>query len=250
MAKLKSILKIEGTLDELTFYKTKDGHFVKTKSGVSGSRIANDPAFARTRENGSEFGTAAVAGKLVRTAMRNLMANASDGKVTSRLTQVMRQMMVYDATSNRGERNLGVAIADPTAQAMLNGFNFNINANMSTVMSKPFKVDTTTGVIDIAGFVPVNDLAYPSGATHVTFTSGFIRVDFANSLFETVISNAVNLSIDNTVTAVKLTPAGGAPKLIGTSIFALEIEFSQIVNGNQYPLSNGAFNCLSLVGVV
>lgn len=55
MAKLKGILKIEGTLDELTFYKTQDGHLVKTKGGVSADRIANDPNFQRTRENGSEF---------------------------------------------------------------------------------------------------------------------------------------------------------------------------------------------------
>lgn len=51
MAKLKGILKIEGTLDELTFYKTQDGHLVKTKGGVSAERIANDPNFQRTREN-------------------------------------------------------------------------------------------------------------------------------------------------------------------------------------------------------
>ena len=52
MAKLSGILKIEGTLENLTFYKTQDGHLVKTKGGVSADRIANDPTFQRTRENG------------------------------------------------------------------------------------------------------------------------------------------------------------------------------------------------------
>ncbi len=33
MAKLKSIIKIEGTLDDLTF-KGKEGYLVKTKGGV------------------------------------------------------------------------------------------------------------------------------------------------------------------------------------------------------------------------
>lgn len=72
MAKLKGIIKIEGTLQDMTFYKTQDGHLVKTKSGVSGSRIATDPAFARTRENGAEFGSAAKAGKLLRNCTRYL----------------------------------------------------------------------------------------------------------------------------------------------------------------------------------
>ncbi len=31
MAKLKSLIKIEGTLDELTFYKTQDGNLVRQK---------------------------------------------------------------------------------------------------------------------------------------------------------------------------------------------------------------------------
>lgn len=39
MAKLKGILKIEGTLDELTFYKTQDGHLVKTKGNNCGKPI-------------------------------------------------------------------------------------------------------------------------------------------------------------------------------------------------------------------
>ncbi|WP_206106589.1 hypothetical protein [Ilyomonas limi] len=74
MARLNGILKIEGTLQDMTFYKTQDGHLVKTKSGVSGDRIANDPAFARTRENGYEFGNAAAAGKLLRDAIRVMAA--------------------------------------------------------------------------------------------------------------------------------------------------------------------------------
>jgi hypothetical protein len=51
MAKSKGLLKIEGTLDGMTFYKSQDGYLVRTKGGVFAKRIANDAAFARTREN-------------------------------------------------------------------------------------------------------------------------------------------------------------------------------------------------------
>ena len=34
MAKLNGILKIEGTLENLTFYKSADGHMVRTKGDV------------------------------------------------------------------------------------------------------------------------------------------------------------------------------------------------------------------------
>ena len=47
MAKFDGIFNIEGTLKGMTFYKSKDGHMVRTKGGVSKERIAKDPAFER-----------------------------------------------------------------------------------------------------------------------------------------------------------------------------------------------------------
>lgn len=87
MARQKGILKIEGTVGGMTFYRTQDGHLVKEKSEISADKIANDPAFARTRENGEEFGSAASSGKFFRDALRNLMMNAADNRVTSRITK-------------------------------------------------------------------------------------------------------------------------------------------------------------------
>jgi len=106
MAKLKGIIKLEGTLDNLTFYKAKEGYLVRTKVGVSKERIENDPAFERTRENGSEFGSSASSGKLLRTAVRNLMIKAKDNRVSSRVTQKMTQIKNFDTTSIRGQRNI------------------------------------------------------------------------------------------------------------------------------------------------
>ena len=56
MARQDSIIKLNGTIDGISFYKSKDGHLARKAGGVSKARIASDPAFIRTRENGSEFG--------------------------------------------------------------------------------------------------------------------------------------------------------------------------------------------------
>ena len=75
MAKQASIIKLKGTIGGITFYKTsQDGYLAKEKSGVDASRIASDPNFQRTRENGSEFGTAGKAGKVLRTALRTFLS--------------------------------------------------------------------------------------------------------------------------------------------------------------------------------
>src|SRR5687767_3751785 len=98
MARQKGLIKIEGTLQDLTFYKTKDGHLVKTKTNISKERIDSDPAFIRTRENGAEFGSSASSGKLTRDSFRNIAMNASDSKIVSRLTQVMTKIKNMDTT--------------------------------------------------------------------------------------------------------------------------------------------------------
>jgi hypothetical protein len=89
MAKQKGIIKLKGTIGDITFYKSKDGYIAREKGGVDAKRIANDPAFQRTRENGSEFGRAGKAGKTLRMALRTLLLNSSDSRMVSRLTQLM-----------------------------------------------------------------------------------------------------------------------------------------------------------------
>jgi hypothetical protein len=249
MAKLNGILKIEGTLQDMTFYKTQDGHLVKTKSGVSGDRIANDPAFARTRENGSEFGSAASAGKLLRDSVRTMVSTASDNRVTARVTQTMTQIKNLDTTSMRGERTVDVGIATAEGKALLKGFNFNDKAILGAILYKPYSVNTSTGVISIADLVPINDIAAPTGATHVSVKGAFAIVDFAAGTSDVGYTNIQNLAIDGTSTSVTLTPAS-VPSGSGIKLFLLQVEFFQEVNAVQYSLNNGAYNGLAIVEIV
>jgi hypothetical protein len=249
MARLNGILKIEGTLQDMTFYKTQDGHLVKTKSGVSADRIANDPAFARTRENGSEFGASATAGKLLRDAVRNMITTASDNRVTSRLTQIMSQIKNLDTTSARGERSVDVGIATPEGKALLKDFNFNDKAILGAILYKPYTVTTSTGVINIANLVPALDIAAPSGTTHMSLKGAFAIVDFDLGTSDVKFTNVENLPVDNTSTSVVLTPTA-VPTGTGTKLYFLQIEFFQEVNSVQYPLNNGAYNALAIVEVI
>ena len=49
MARQKGIIKLEGTIGDVSFYKSKDGYLAREKGGVDADRIKNDPAFQRTR---------------------------------------------------------------------------------------------------------------------------------------------------------------------------------------------------------
>lgn len=249
MAKLKSLIKIEGTLDDLTFYKGKEGYLVRTKGGVSKKRIQNDPAFARTRENGTEFGQSATSGKILRRAILDLLIDAKDGLVTARLTQTMSRVKNADTTSARGLRNVAIGLTTTDGLAALNGFNFNANAILSSVLLSDYTLNTTTGEVTIANFVPTQNLDSPAGATHVSFTCGFLNLDFSTNLKDLQLSPVFNTPINNTSTPMTLTPAG-APTGTGNQLFFLKVAFYQEVNAVQYALNNGAFNALKLIDVV
>ncbi len=106
MARQTGIIRLKGTIGGVTFYKTTDGHLAREKGGVDKNRIANDPAFQRTRENGAEFGRAGAGGKLVRKAIRLLLQNAKDKRVTSRLTRSLVRVIKTDPVNERGLRTI------------------------------------------------------------------------------------------------------------------------------------------------
>ena len=177
MARQKGIIKLKGTIGDITFYKTKDGHLAREKGGIEASRIKNDPAFQRTRENGSEFGRAGTAGKILRTSLRSLLVNSADGRMVSRLTQAMVKVIQADMISVRGLRN----VIDGEAE-LLNGFEFNIRGKLGTSLFAPFVavIDRASGAIsvDLDSFIPANMIAAPSGTTHYKIISAGAEIDF------------------------------------------------------------------------
>src|SRR3954453_16056572 len=106
MAKQSGIVPLNGTLGNITFYKSKDGFLARDKGSLNANRIASDPAFQRTRENGAEFGRAGKAGKMIRSAFRSVLQNASDSGMVGRLTRDLMKVIQADTTSVRGQRNV------------------------------------------------------------------------------------------------------------------------------------------------
>ena len=249
MARQTGLIKIKGTLDNVSFYKTKDGDLARMKTSVDGKRIANDPAFERTRENNSEFGSSAKSGKLTRDNLRPISLNATDGRVVARMTKIMTQIKNLDTTSVRGARNVGVAMATAQAKALLKGFDFNNDALLSSMLFKPWSVNTSTGVITITGLVPTLDIVYPEGATHVSFSGAFANINYATGIADVKLTNVQNLPITGTSSAITLTPTA-VPTGTGAKLFLLKIEFFQMVNTVQYSLKNGAYNGLKIIEVI
>ena len=136
---------------------------------------------------------------------------------------------------------------------------FNISTRLTgaamkeTSLFAPFvgTIDRVAGTISvaIAPFIPANMIVAPSGTTHFKIISAGSEVDFEAETFVEAHSETAILPWDNTLTVAisqenAVTAASTKPLFL-----ALGVEFYQEVNGQMYPLKNGAYNPLALVTV-
>ena len=248
MAKQKGIIKLKGTMGDVTFYKTKDGYLAREKGGIDKNRIMNDPAFQRTRENGSEFGTAGKAGQLIRKSLRMLLKQASDKRLTSRLLQILMRVIKSDPINERGKRSV-----QDGEMILLDGFDFNDKGKLNTVFFSGYTAsfDRATGAFDlnINAFTPMETIDAPRGTTHIQIVGGVCALDFPGRDADEAHVLSPIIPWDQqpqAALALTATIAGGSTwpvlQMVGVSFF-------QEVNGQMYSLRNGSFNSLAIVKV-
>jgi hypothetical protein len=249
MAKANGIIKIEGSVEDLTFYRQDGKNFVRKRGGVSKERIDTEANFVRTRENNAEFGHSGSSGKLLTLALGSLAFKAKDSRLSSRLLRTMSRIKNLDAVSKRGERKVSIGLATPEGKMELKGFNFNVNAPLQSVLFAPYVLTTSTGVFSFTDFITDEQLMSPQGATHVSLQSGVLAIDFDTEVSELAVSPIENLPINLTASSPTLTPSS-VPTGTGVQLFLLMVAFYQEVNGTQYSLRNNEYNVLYVAEVI
>jgi hypothetical protein len=247
MAKQSSIIKIRGSIDDLTFLETKDGHQVRKKvKAVSKETIATDSRYARLRENMSEFGRALDGSKLLRFACTKAMLDCSDKRVATRLNKAMMAVLKSDPVSTRGQRNLMKGNI-----SVLKGFLFNNTAELSAILKTELStsIDRVTGklVAEIPAFVPDGELLFPTGATHCKFHSAGVEINFETGQYIVKLSESDAIKVSDKVATAAiqlqhdLTANSTNPLLV-----LVGTRFYQEVNGGLYALKNNSFNALAV----
>jgi hypothetical protein len=249
MAKFEGIFEIQGTLQGMTFFKSKDGLLIRKKGGVNKKRIKNDPAFQRTRENGSEFGHSAKMAQLVRKSVANLLSLAKDYRVSSRMVQAMTQIKNFDLTSVRGERKVWIGFGSTEAKQSIRGFDFNASSPFNSVFRGQYDLDPNSGKVTISEFNPSKNLSLPQGATHASLSVAVSSVDFEFDNYGSTYSPKENFILTDDLLNLTLTPSA-MPGGTGIVFYYFLIEFFQELNGIQYPLKNNSHNVLYLMEVV
>lgn len=249
MPKQKGIVKIEGTMDDITFFKRKDVFLVRAKGGVSKERIMTDPAYKRTRENMAEFTDVVTSSKMFRNGCAVIIKSAFDGTLSNRLMRALSVIKNLDSTSIRGERKVAVGITTAEGKQQLKGFDLNSHAPINSVLFAPYMLNTVDGKVTIEGLVPLDMLNYPPNSTHVGFRTAFMNLDFGTAVSAIRYSPITTLPLDMTETSVYLIPSD-VPPGTGNSFYLLLVEFYQETNGSLYALNDGKYNSLTLLDVI
>ena len=248
MARQKGIIKLKGTMGDITFYRTADGYMAREKGGISAERMRTDPAFQRTRENMAEFGRAGKAGKVLRSPILGLLRTAADRRMVSRLTKEMVKVIQMDAINPRGLRN----VIDGEAE-LLEGFEFNIHGKLGTSISALFvsTIDRIAGTatIDIGALIPTDSIIAPAGSTHYKMVSAGMDINFETGSFVSTTVETAILPVDSVLTAPVQLENTLTPASVNPLFLLLGINFYQEVNGTFYELKNGAYNALQIVKV-
>lgn len=245
---MSPLIKLKGTISDISFYKTADGFLAREKTGITAERFKTDPAFRNTRLNSLEFGKAGKAGKVFRSAWLNQMSKVVDNRIISRVTGLMFQVIQSDPTHKVGQRT-----AASGNLAFLENFQFNQGIPLDTVLKTiPVPtIDRVTGLatVGIPAYSPLTVIGIPDGATHYKIFAAAAEIDFVSGTTNTVAATTAELLWDNnpapTVNLQMQLPANSTKPIF----LVLGIEFMKIVLGEILPVSAGQ-NALQLVKVL
>jgi hypothetical protein len=245
MGELKSILKIEGTFDGLSFYKLKNKIVVRKAGGFMGDKIKTAANYVRVRENSSEFAENARAGKYFRQSIIAYLKVLRQTALHSRVVSLFQALTKLDTLNPRGQRRMVQGLQDAQAAALLQAFEFDETTSFSQHFPFEAAVDWDQGTLTVADFV-LKALKKPKAATHLSLQFIVSGLDFvAQDTFAVTKSEVLSLDLTETAVNGPLVLTSTVPTA-PTTLGLLFIQYSQKVNAKEYVLKSCG---LKIVGV-
>ena len=245
MPKQIGALPIQGELNNMSWYKSKDGIMVRMKSVIS-KDVLKSPVFAITQRNTAEFGLAGRAAKTVRKAIGAILLG-KDHRLISRLASKMLKIAKKDLVSKHGERNVSMGPLEE-----LNGFEFNAPYPLSNTLIPRFDtvIDRPSGKmnIKIPNFIPETGINGPDGATHFRFVSAGAELDFNKDSYTSQTFESVLFPVNQPFDAISIDHQLPANSTLPLMLF-LGVQFIQDINGSNAMMGNGSHNSLGLVAI-
>ncbi len=235
MAKIKSIIKLQGTIGDVNFYQLK-GETIGRQAGggFNGEAIRTKDSMVRVRENGSEFKGCMQSVQFFKMGLQPFLRHFKDGSLHQRLVSLFTKLKDLDLVSARGSRTVFGGLQSTAGQDLLKSYLLTSGSRLEGVLHQKALFDWSTGfsIPDFEGKL----VSFPAGATHLGLQVGYLTLDFENQTSTFGSSDMVYLSPTDVGTVTLPAPALASAE--GVKIGVVFAQFSQQLNGTFYPLKN------------
>lgn len=235
MAKIKSIIKLKGTIGDINFYEL-NGVTIGRKAGggFNGDAIKTKDSMARVRENGSEFKGCMQSVQFFKTGLQAFLCRFKDGSLHQRLVSLFTKLKDLDLVSARGSRTVFGGLQTTAGQGLLKSYLLSSGSRLDGVLRQKTLFDWSNGlsIPDFEG----QRVSFAGGATHLALQIGYLTLDFENQTSTFGSSDMVYLSPTD-VGAVSI-PTPALADAEGIQIGVVFAQLVQQMNGVFYPLKN------------
>jgi hypothetical protein len=235
MAKIKSIIKLKGTIGGINFYQLK-GETIGRKAGggFNGDAIKTKDSMVRVRENGSEFKGCMQSVSFFKMGLQSFLCRFKDGTLHQRLVSLFTKLKDLDLVSARGFRTVFGGLQTTAGQDMLKSYLLTSGSRLDGILRQKAFFDWSNGfsIPDFEG----QRVSFSGGATHLALQVGYLTLDFENQTSTFGSSDTVYLSPTEVGTVTLPAPALAVAD--GVKVGVVFAQFVQEMNGAFYPLKN------------
>lgn len=196
MAKVTAPFEIEGTIDDLNFYKASEQNLVrlKGKPGITKEQFANNPIFNTIREHGTEFGSCVRKARVFRLLAKQFYDKAKEVSFAGRVNQLLFEILEEDTTNKKGERKLEIGLLNPELHEILVNFEANKLRPLNKVVKKKVEFDWKQNKINLTTINTEKDINWPEPeAIQIHFQIAIANWNCKEDQFENHYSNEIIL---------------------------------------------------------
>lgn len=248
MAKSSELLALRGKVAGKSFYAMKgvEGTLVRSINEGMSNRVKNDAAYANTRLNAAEFGSAgSMAGAVIRTVSKR-WRTILQAFATAQLTKAVRNLVIQDTINPWGERKLSVAswqdsVRDAVSRLVKNSYLENFANGIiagSSSAGSAVTVDITTTAQDSEALVSLG----ADGVRYECYLQGIVVPQFVNGKYTAPAASVEFIgAVDTTIGSPVTNKLTGTPVVEGESDSYIESVIvvalpTRTVNGETYVL--------------
>lgn len=248
MAKSSELLALRGKVAGKSFYAMKgvEGTLVRSINEGMSNRVKNDAAYANTRLNAAEFGSAgSMAGAVIRTVSKR-WRTILQAFATAMLTKAVRNLVIQDTTNAWGQRLLSVSgwqdvVRDAVSRLVKNSYSENfangITASSSAV-GHELDINVTTTAHDSEALVSLG----ATGVRYEIYRQFITAPAFVNGKYTAPVASVEFVGAADTVIGTPTTASlGGNTDSLGEDSDSMESIIvvalpTRTVNGETYVL--------------